>query len=66
MKEEKKNKVFGLLDTMAESQEHYKVVIDAAEKSGIFKKFPLSKHQASQGYFNDYIKPSNELINVNR
>lgn len=52
----------GLLDTMAESQEHYKVVIEAAEKSGIFTKFPLSKHDASQKYFNEYIRPHNDSI----
>ena len=45
---------------MSQSKDHYKLVIEAAARSGVFKKQLKSKSQVSSQYFKDYIKPSND------
>ena len=45
---------------MTESQEHYRILIDAAEKAGIYNRHPYTRSQMSSQYFKDYIKPAND------
>lgn len=44
---------------MSESKEHYNIVLEAAYRDGICQR--PAKQTASSKYFEDYIKPSNDL-----
>lgn len=39
IQETKKKQVLTLLDNIAESQDHYKLVLEAAEQAGIYSKY---------------------------
>jgi hypothetical protein len=43
LNDSRKNQVLSLLDTMQESQEHYKIFMEAAEKAGVYSKNAFSK-----------------------
>ena len=56
-----------IVETMIESQNQYKMVIDAAETSGVYKRQSLkNKANHSSQYFKGFIKPQNDWLQSQR